>query len=271
MNKLPYLNIGCGTHFDPSWTNIDFKKTDISVIGHNLLKGIPFPDNSFELVYHSHVLEHFTKPDGVYLMEECFRVLKPNGIIRIAIPDLEQIIRHYLRIIEAGIAHPNDEKIEADYKWILIEMYDQAIRNKKGGLMAEYLSQEKIINEDFVFERIGEEGRKIRAQFVNRQQQNDLPENGIKRIINKIVKSFFRFNSNQYYDLGKFRLGGEVHQWMYDRYSLSKLLISIGFQSIIQRNAFESYLPNWNQYILDGQGDVVRKPDSLFLEAKKPA
>ena len=269
MNKLPYLNIGCGNHFDSSWTNIDFKKTRDGVIAYNLLKGIPFPDNSFELVYHSHVLEHFSKKDGINLMKECYRVLKPNGIIRVAIPDLEQITRNYLRLLEAGMASPNNAEIEADYNWILIEMYDQTIRNKSGGMMAEYLFQPTLTNEDFVFKRIGEEGRNLRNRFLNPQKFVDSPKGKIKKTIKNIFKSLFRFTSNKYSDLGKFRLQGEIHQWMYDRYSLSKLLEKVGFQSIIQRTAFESYMVNWDKYLLDGQDNIVRKPDSLFLEAKK--
>lgn len=269
MNKLPYLNIGCGNHFDTSWTNIDFKKTGDGVIAYNLLKGIPFPDNSFELVYHSHVLEHFSKKDGINLMKECYRVLKPNGIIRVAIPDLEQITCNYLRLLEAGMASPNNEEIEADYNWILIEMYDQTIRNKSGGMMAEYLFQPTLPNEDFVFKRIGEEGRNLRNRFLNPQKFVDSPKGKIKKTIKNIFKSLFRFTSNKYSDLGKFRLQGEIHQWMYDRYSLSKLLEEVGFQSIVQRTAFESYMVNWDKYLLDGKDNVVRKPDSLFLEAKK--
>ena len=186
MNKLPYLNIGCGNHFDTSWTNIDFKKTGDGVIAYNLLKGIPFPDNSFELVYHSHVLEHFSKKDGINLMKECYRVLKPNGIIRVAIPDLEQITCNYLRLLEAGMASPNNAEIEADYNWILIEMYDQTIRNKSGGMMAEYLFQPTLTNEDFVFKRIGEEGRNLRNRFLNPQKFVDSPKGKIKKTIKYI-------------------------------------------------------------------------------------
>ena len=77
MHKL--LNLGCGTRFHRSWTNIDFSSSDKSVIAHNLLKGIQYNDNFFDVVYHSHVLEHFTKSDAKKFLLECFRVLKPNG------------------------------------------------------------------------------------------------------------------------------------------------------------------------------------------------
>ena len=81
MSKLPYINIGCGFHFHEDWTNIDFHASGKDVIAHNLLKGIPFSDASFEVAYHSHVLEHFLKKDADFLISECYRVLKPGGMI----------------------------------------------------------------------------------------------------------------------------------------------------------------------------------------------
>ena len=42
---MELLNLGCGTRFHPSWTNVDFVSTGNNVIAHNLLNGIPFEDN----------------------------------------------------------------------------------------------------------------------------------------------------------------------------------------------------------------------------------
>ena len=68
---MKYLNLGCGSHYSTAteWTNLDFTSLDNNVIAHNLLIGIPFEDNSFDLVYHSHVLEHFSKEDGETFIE----------------------------------------------------------------------------------------------------------------------------------------------------------------------------------------------------------
>lgn len=51
MNKLKYLNVGCGDKFHKDWTNIDMVSTSRYVRAHNLLKGIPFPDAAFDVVY----------------------------------------------------------------------------------------------------------------------------------------------------------------------------------------------------------------------------
>ena len=99
---MNYLNLGCGSRFFDDWVNLDFASTSPHVKAHNLLEGIPFKESSFNVVYHSHVLEHFSKTDAEILIKECYRVLEKNGILRIAVPDLEGIIREYLRNLEAS-------------------------------------------------------------------------------------------------------------------------------------------------------------------------
>src|SRR5688500_9331560 len=107
--KLSYLNLGCGYHYHEDWVNVDFVSTGEGVIGHNLLNGIPFNDNTFEVVYHSHVIEHFTKRDGKKFLTECYRVLKPEGIIRVAIPDLQKIVEQYQNILAQLKQNPGDK------------------------------------------------------------------------------------------------------------------------------------------------------------------
>ena len=61
MAKLNYLNVGCGNKTHTDWVNIDMASNSPDVIVANILKGMPFPDNTFDVVYHSQVLEHFPK------------------------------------------------------------------------------------------------------------------------------------------------------------------------------------------------------------------
>lgn len=62
---------------------------------------------------------------------------------------------------------------------------------------------------------------------------------------------------------------GEIHQWMYDRYSLTELLSRFGGKSIKVTDAYTSSINNWSTYKLDATESGVRKPDSLFIEAIK--
>jgi predicted SAM-dependent methyltransferase len=282
---MKLLNIGCGYHYSnkSEWTNLDFIATGENVIAHNLLKGIPFEDESFDFVYHSHVLEHFQKEDGVVLIKECFRVLKKGGILRIVIPDLESIIENYLTFLKKGLENPDDDLNRANYNWMMIELFDQTVRNSSGGYMAEYLGQKDLSNEEFVYTRIGEEGKQIRSYLKNKKENKK--EKVVEKHIKKSYLQKFKSNlkhkilaklnvqqndlNNEYSKIGKFRLGGEIHQWMYDRYSLSYLLKIHGGINIKIKTATSSNLENWETYALDGENGMVRKPDSLFIECIK--
>ena len=72
------------------------------------------------------------------------------------------------------------------------------------------------------------------------------------------------------FQAGIFRSSGEVHRWMYDQYSLKRVLERIGFIDIKICQAAESRIPSFNSYSFDVLDGVVRKPDSLFIEATKP-
>lgn len=54
-----------------------------------------FQDNSVDLIYTSHMIEHLTQDEGFFFLRECRRILKPNGTIRIAVPDAAKLIQYY--------------------------------------------------------------------------------------------------------------------------------------------------------------------------------
>lgn len=259
MNNEKLLNLGCGSHFHKDWVNVDFSSTAEGVIAHNLREGIPFADNEFDVVYHSHVLEHFSKAKAPNFLNECHRVLKPGGIIRIAIPDLEQIAKLYLKNLKK--AAKGDKQAESDYDWIMLEMFDQMVRNKSGGEMLEYFKQDEIKNLDFVYKRVGYEAKNTidYLQYLKRKAQSQ----------KTAPPPLNPDEEDLYYKIGKFRLGGEVHQWMYDRFSLKRMLKNNGFKKIKVKTAYESDINNWGQYGLDIIDNNIRKPDSLFMEAVK--
>ncbi|MCX7953793.1 MAG: methyltransferase domain-containing protein [Bacteroidales bacterium] len=68
------------------------KKCDLFVM---LPRKLPFPDNSVEFIYSSHTLEHFSFNDIIFLLNEFYRVLKPGGKIRIAVPNARIYINMY--------------------------------------------------------------------------------------------------------------------------------------------------------------------------------
>lgn len=281
-NKMRYLNVGCGNRYHPHWINIDISPHSNDVIACDISQGIPLPGDSCDVVYHSHVLEHIRRNDSPFFMKECYRVLKPGGILRVATPDLEQICRLYLEKLD--LASKGNRSSSYDYDWILLELYDQAVRERRGGDMLGYLNQNPMPNEKFIYSRIGEEGRNI-VQNIRRSKidASCTPQRSHRSRIGKrlltlvgnlrskiLARLIFGSYGAKAMEIGRFRLAGEVHQWMYDRYSLAELMISAGFQDPVKQSAASSLIPQWTSFNLDTLPDgTVIKPDSLFMEAKK--
>jgi|GEM_PF-884559 len=259
LEKPLLLNLDCGTRYHPDWVNLNFTASGPEVIAHNLYHGIPFADGTFEVVYHSHVLEHFPKEFGGFFIKECKRVLKPGGILRVVVPDLEQMVREYLAALDGALQGENEARRR--YDWMLIEMLDQLVRNRSGGEMLEYWKQNPMPAENYVFQRLGSEVKSM----VQQLRQNPSP---VSRIEDPYLNAARSKSNDALNQLAGFRVSGEVHQWMYDRYSLTRLLIENGFADICVCRADESAIPEFNRYKLDIETDgSVRKPDSLFIEA----
>jgi predicted SAM-dependent methyltransferase len=267
---MKLLNLGCGTRYHSAWTNIDFISSGPDVIAHNLRKGIPFDDETFDVVYHSNVIEHFSKEEAPAFIKECYRVLKSNGVLRIAYPDLESLIYQYVKILK-DLKSGNTQYTD-DYDWIMLELLDQSVRNYSGGEMLKYFVREKIPNEQFVVARCGTEakhlidyGRKMYFERMDNHMGGGGVISKIKRCLSKMLGEYYLA-----YKIGRFRLGGEIHQWLYDSYSITRLLDSIGFKKIVERDAFTSYVENWSNYHLDTEPDgSICKPDSAYIEAIK--
>lgn len=86
------LQIGSGDHPLPGWLNTDLSPSSRNVFQLDVTRRFPFADNSFDYLFCEHMVEHIAYPEGLYALSECFRVLKPGGVIRIATPDLRFLI-----------------------------------------------------------------------------------------------------------------------------------------------------------------------------------
>jgi predicted SAM-dependent methyltransferase len=263
FNTKMMLNLGCGNRFHHEWVNIDFASSSEYVRAYNLLKGIPYPNDFFDVVYHNNLLEHFQKNDGDKFIQECFRVLKFQGIIRIVVPDLENIVRCYLNELENAIA--GDKLAESNYDWIMLEMYDQTTRNYSGGAMMDYLQQSELKNEEFIFQRCGNVVKDIRKAYLSGP-----PMIPLKRKVKQILINIFNRIVGEAYFIGRYRLQGEIHQWMYDRFSLKRLLVNTGFINVEVKSPYTSNIPDWQRYKLDMNDNVIHAPNALYVEAKKP-
>lgn len=89
------LQIGTGTNLLASWLNTDLEPTSKQIIFLDATKPFPFPDMAFDFVFSEHMIEHITYKDGLVMLQEIFRVLRSGGKVRIATPDIVQIIGLY--------------------------------------------------------------------------------------------------------------------------------------------------------------------------------
>lgn len=273
---MKLLNIGCGKRYRDGWVNIDLNPASKDVIAWDVSKGLPFENEYFDVVYHSHLLEHFSMEEAPLFLKECHRVLKHGGIIRVVTPNLEKICRLYLEALEK--ASTGDKEWRLNHEWMLMELFDQMVRERSGGRFSSWLKQKPIPNEAFVRARWGSfafprEDPEDRAPVKPPHMLKKISSKGSyyqKAFKEKLLKLLLGEKDYKALELGRLKKSGELHLWMYDRLNLAELLQKTGFENPRQMSATESQIPNWNSYCLDTEADgTVYKPDSLYMEAIK--
>lgn len=281
---LRMANLGCGRRHHPDWINIDIDPGDDGAIRHDLSRSVPLADESCDVVYHSAVLEHFRRKDALKFLIECKRILRPAGMLRVGVPDLQRICELYLSKLYAALR--GDVQSGREREWMVLEMLDQAVREKSGGEMLSFLRGLDGKDEGFVYSRIGQEGREL-VEEMRRTEGNSMSAvqpasggrrtprqwaGGVRRLLRQRVLRFLLGEEGERaLQVGRFRLAGEVHQWMYDRYSLSQILLEAGFVSPVCHGPSTSQIADWTTFNLDTLADgTVVKPDLLFMEVTKP-
>lgn len=84
------LHLGCGRRHLPGYVNVDARASvhpDVQAdIGH-----LPVEDGAARLIYACHLLEHIRRPDVGIVLAEWRRVLRPGGILRVAVPNFDAL------------------------------------------------------------------------------------------------------------------------------------------------------------------------------------
>ena len=148
------LNLGCGFKTSPLCVNLDhsfylrlsssrilrlvatpFLSTerrerlasiDRSIVVHDMRSNLPFAEKSVDAIYHSHMLEHIDREKVPKFLSEIRRVLRPNGIHRICVPNLEYLTRTYLKNLDSGNASFHDQLIS--------DLYEQCVRKRSAAI-----------------------------------------------------------------------------------------------------------------------------------------
>jgi predicted SAM-dependent methyltransferase len=107
-NKVHKLHIGCGGNYLKGWFNTDLfpnaRRTKL-----DSTKRFPYPDNTFDYIFTEHMIEHIPYAGGQVMLHECFRVLKPGGVLRVVTPDVKFLI---------GLYQDRENKLNQDYvRW----------------------------------------------------------------------------------------------------------------------------------------------------------
>ncbi len=121
-----FVQFGCGLCAPEQWKNFDASPAlvlqHLPLIGPlmpkgpfggyprtvqygDILKGLPVRPNSVDLLYCSHVLEHLTAGEARMALEHVYDYLKPGGIFRLVLPDMEVLAREYLNSDSPDAVH----------------------------------------------------------------------------------------------------------------------------------------------------------------------
>jgi len=137
------LNLGCGLQFGPSWINIDgsfnavlanypslanflekirivdpkWRKWPQGIMWHDIIRKLPFKNDTIDAIYGSHILEHFCREDAIRILVDIKRVLRPGGILRLIVPDTEELISNYLKN-KTALNNKKEEREIGGYKII---------------------------------------------------------------------------------------------------------------------------------------------------------
>ncbi len=131
----PKLNLGCGPVQPTGWVNIDgsnrarlasrLAPVDRLLVRLGLLaptefgphikicdlnKPLPYATGTVAAIYAGEVWEHFELEQAERLTRECFRILKPEGVLRVCVPDGVEFWRRYLDLFDREMAKPENER-----------------------------------------------------------------------------------------------------------------------------------------------------------------
>lgn len=140
LSEVKKLNLGCGPVQPENWINVDGSNRaklanklpwldsllqKVGLIGEtefgphieilDLTKKLPYESNSIDAIYAGELWEHFEYEAAENLTRECSRVLKPGGVLRVCVPDCEDIWKTYIDLIQEEKNKPagqrSDDKI----------------------------------------------------------------------------------------------------------------------------------------------------------------
>ena len=269
-----YYHAARGALFETEWTSLRFATLPYHASHpsnyRDVTRGLPYADASFHAVYARRILEHLTFEEAERFMSEVFRVLKPGGLCRIVVPDLEENSRYYLASLEQLLGERTGANV-LRYRWAMLELVDQMVRLKSGGEMTKALAAGEF-DGALIRERFGDalvmeiepnlQALRQRTGRLVRRGGALNPVNLAYGIIRRLMRITSRHDP---------RLTRETNISMYDRLLLALLTESAGFTVLGPTTAEQSAIEGWSRYDFDmsQRGPYPYEP-SLYFECDKP-
>jgi len=116
------IHLGCGVRYIDGWQNIDW--SDKYKVDHKLNIGtqpLPFEDGVASEVISSHLIEHLTRWEGIYHLNEIYGVLGEGGELLLSFPDLAKIVQCYHG------KRPSPFNITGDDTWLVRAIFETQI------------------------------------------------------------------------------------------------------------------------------------------------
>jgi SAM-dependent methyltransferase len=246
------LNLACGYKMDRRWNNIDFSRS-------------------------AYLRRHF----ALAKIASKFGFLNEEKLSQVAGMDPEMIY-HDLR---RGIPFQS-ESFDAVYHSHFLEHLDRVeaprfLREcrrvlKKGGLLRVVVPDLEILVENYLDSIKALQSEHLISVSGRRKHQD-----AIWAIFDQFVRTkpggvvepinpTFQVRLKQTLIPANVTAAGELHKWIYDRYTLEDLLIECGYGELKVETATTSRIEGWSRFGLDTDSDgKVYKPESLFMECLK--
>lgn len=90
------LHLGCGEKHIDGYINIDIRPMNSVDKVDNIKYLRSFKKNSVDVIYSASVLEHFIRWEYKNALKRWYDILKPEGILRLGVPDFEAIVNYYI-------------------------------------------------------------------------------------------------------------------------------------------------------------------------------
>lgn len=225
----------------------------------DVTRPLPFAAGRFQAIYACRIVQHLTRDEGRALFDDLARLLRGGGVLRVSVPDVEEIARSYLAAIDACRQHLTPER-DQRRRELALQLTDQMMRDVSGGQLAAEIRSGRL-GAERLRERFGDclDGL---LPAAGRTPRRGGRLNALKRGVRQAVR--LALGQVRFQDVLARR---ETDLWIYDRVMITRLAEEAGFRQVEFPPSDRSRIAGWQDWGPDRsvRGDYCYEP-SLFAE-----